>query len=242
MNQEISIPVIGIVHSEFREKFGIPRQSNLINSISYIVMQAPYDDMHGFEGLAQFSHIWLLWHFHDNKRTNSAKDYQAMIRPPRLGGNQKIGVFASRSMYRPAAMGLSVVEFVAVRREQGETRVYVRGADVLHGTPILDIKPYIAYVDAVVDAKSGYAQEKPIIYPVVWTEEAQLQVHVLKQKQLLSLGILAEIEQIIALNPKPAYQHDNDKIYGLSYANFNVQFRTSKEKMTIVAITLIDDR
>lgn len=241
MNQEITMPVIGIMHSAFREKFGIPRQSNLIDSISYVLMHAPYDDMHGFEGLAQFSHIWLLWHFHDNKRTNSAKDYQTMIRPPRLGGNQKIGVFASRSMYRPAAIGLSVVEFVAVRREQGETRVYIRGADLLHGTPVLDIKPYITYVDAVVEAKSGYAQEKPSIYPVVWTEEAQLQAHVLKQAQRLSFDILDEIEQIIALNPKPAYQHDNDKIYGLRYANFNVQFRTSHEKMTIVAITLISD-
>ncbi len=153
--------------SPFVEKFGIPRQSNLVNTTSYIQLIAPYDDINAFQGIEQFSHLWLLWQFHANdikKNDNAvdkAKTFQPMIRPPRLGGNQKIGVFASRSMYRPSQIGLSVVQFLEVKKVENELRLYVQGADILSGTPIVDIKPYLAYADAIPDAMSGYAPDAP---------------------------------------------------------------------------------
>ncbi|TXJ06710.1 MAG: tRNA (N6-threonylcarbamoyladenosine(37)-N6)-methyltransferase TrmO [Acinetobacter sp.] len=236
MNDDIVVPVIGVMRSAYRGKFGIPRQPNLVSSMAYVVMQAPYDDLNAFVGLEQFSHIWLLWQFHENKRRNFSEDFQPLIRPPRLGGNQKIGVFASRSMYRPAPIGLSVVQFVEIKRVGQETRVYVKGADLLDGTPILDIKPYLAYVDAIFDAKSGYAQIAPERYAVCWSQEAEQHRDKLLIKNVISLSVLEEIEQVLALNPKPAYQQNQDKVYGLHYADVNVRFKVLQQTIEIVGI------
>lgn len=238
MNQDLTVAIIGEMRSAFIEKFGIPRQSNLVNSISYIVMYAPYTDLSAFEGIEQFSHLWLLWQFHDNKRKNNAKDFQPLIRPPRLGGNQKIGVFASRSMYRPAPIGLSVVQFVDIQQVYGETRLYVRGADLLNGTPIIDIKPYLHYADAIPNATSGYAQEAPTSLAVIWQQDSLEQKQQLIHAGHLTSTYLAEIEQVIALNPKPAYQTDESKIYGLRYANFNVRFKILSTHIEIVSIEM----
>ncbi|OUY06966.1 tRNA (N6-threonylcarbamoyladenosine(37)-N6)-methyltransferase TrmO [Acinetobacter populi] len=239
MNNVLLLPVIGYMHSPFIEKFGIPRQPNLVNSISYVVMNPPYDDLSAFIGIEQFSHIWLLWQFHDNKRKNHDKDFQPLIRPPRLGGNQKIGIFASRSMYRPAPVGLSVVQLIEVKRVGKETRVYVKGSDLLNGTPIIDIKPYLVYGDAVAEAKSGYAQEAPLLLAVLWQENAREQQQRLLDTGHLTPAILSEIEQVVALNPKPAYQTDESKIYGLSYAHVNVKFRIFTDHVEMISIELI---
>lgn len=240
MNKQLSVPIIGVMHSAFKQKFGIPRQPNLVNTVSYIVMQAPYDDLNAFNGLQQFSHIWLLWQFHQNKRSSQQDNFQALIRPPRLGGNRKIGIFASRSMYRPAPIGLSVVSFIEVRREQNQTRVYVRGADLLDGTPIIDIKPYINYADALPEAESGYAQVEPPLLSVQWSMQAEAQKQQLLHRQLIDSELLAEIEAVLAQNPKPAYQHDAKKIYGLQYANFNLKFAISDQQLSIQAIEDLD--
>lgn len=236
MNNDLLLPIIGYMRSPFTEKFGVPRQPNLTDSISYVVFNAPYDDLNAFLGIEQFSHLWLLWQFHDNKRKNDAKDFKPLIRPPRLGGNQKIGVFASRSMYRPAPVGLSVVQLIEVKREQGETRLYVKGADLLDGTPIIDIKPYLAYVDAVANASSGYAQHAPPLLNVHWSKAATQQKDQLLQQQLINIETLTALAQVLALNPKPAYQNDPEKIYGLSYAQCNVKFTVDRENITILAI------
>ncbi len=160
------MPIIGHMHSPYREKFGIPRQPNLVQVESYIEMAEPYNDILAFEGIEDFSHLWLLWQFHENKNQDNALNqmskFRPQVRPPRLGGNQKIGVFATRSMYRPSPIGLSVVRFLRVEKQGKAVRVYVMGSDLLHGTPIFDIKPYIQYSDAIENSISGYAQQEPI--------------------------------------------------------------------------------
>ncbi len=226
--------------SPFVEKFGIPRQSNLVNTTSYIQLIAPYDDINAFQGIEQFSHLWLLWQFHANdikKNDNAvdkAKTFQPMIRPPRLGGNQKIGVFASRSMYRPSQIGLSVVQFLEVKKVENELRLYVQGADILSGTPIVDIKPYLAYADAIPDAMSGYAPDAPQILEVIWSDDALLQKQKLINEKVCTEKILQELEQVLAQNPKPAYQKDPERVYGLSFANLNVKFQISEQSVKIV--------
>lgn len=226
--------------SPFVEKFGIPRQSNLVNTTSYIKLIAPYDDINAFQGIEQFSHLWLLWQFHANdvkksdNAVNKAGIFQPMIRPPRLGGNQKIGVFASRSMYRPSQIGLSVVQLLEIKKVKNELRLYVQGADILDGTPIVDIKPYLAYADAIPDGVSGYAHDAPQILQVVWSEEASIQKQKLLIENICTEQILQELEQVLAQNPKPAYQKDIERVYGLSFANLNVKFQISEETVKIV--------
>ena len=240
MNDQISMPIIGYMCSPFVEKFGIPRQSNLVNTTSYIKLIAPYDDINAFQGIEQFSHLWLLWQFHANdvrKNDNAAKKagiFQPMIRPPRLGGNQKIGVFASRSMYRPSQIGLSVVQLLEIKKVKNELRLYVQGADILDGTPIVDIKPYLAYADAIPDALSGYAPDAPQILQVVWSEEASIQKQKLLNENICTEQIFQELEQVLAQNPKPAYHDDTQRVYGLSFANLNVKFQISEETVKIV--------
>ena len=240
MNDQISMPIIGYMCSPFVEKFGIPRQSNLVNTTSYIKLIAPYDDINAFQGIEQFSHLWLLWQFHANdvKKSdnvvNKAGIFQPMIRPPRLGGNQKIGVFASRSMYRPSQIGLSVVQFLEVKKVENELRLYVQGADILDGTPIVDIKPYLAYADAIPDAVSGYAPDAPQILQVVWSEEASIQKQKLLNDKVCTELILIELEQLLAQNPKPAYHDDTQRVYGLSFSNLNVKFQISEQSVKIV--------
>ena len=240
MNDQISMPIIGYMCSPFVEKFGIPRQSNLVNTTSYIKLIAPYDDINAFQGIEQFSHLWLLWQFHANdvKKSdnvvNKAGIFQPMIRPPRLGGNQKIGVFASRSMYRPSQIGLSVVQLLEIKKVKNELRLYVQGADILDGTPIVDIKPYLAYADAIPDAVSGYAHDAPQILQVVWSEEALIQKQKLLNDKVCTELILIELEQVLAQNPKPAYHDDPERVYGLSFANLNVKFQISEETVKIV--------
>ena len=240
MNDQISMPIIGYMCSPFVEKFGIPRQSNLVNTTSYIKLSAPYDDSNAFQGIEQFSHLWLLWQFHANdvKKSdnvvNKAGIFQPMIRPPRLGGNQKIGVFASRSMYRPSQIGLSVVQLLEIKKVKNELRLYVQGADILDGTPIVDIKPYLAYADAIPDAVSGYAPDAPQILEVIWSDDALLQKQKLLNEKVCTEQILQELEQVLAQNPKPVYQKDPERVYGLSFANLNVKFQISEETVKIV--------
>lgn len=210
MTDFLTIPIIGVMRSPFKEKFGIPRQPNLVEVESYIELKAPYDTEDAFLGIEQFSHLWLLWHFHQNKKQLG---FRPQVRPPRLGGNEKIGVFATRSMYRPSPVGLSVVRFERLERTPHGLRLYVIGGDLLDGTPIVDIKPYIQYSDAILNAQSGYAEDTPIIKPVIW----QIEPRISKQHQL-------EIESVLALDPRPAYQDDPTRIYGMRFANYDVRF------------------
>ncbi|MGP5133608.1 tRNA (N6-threonylcarbamoyladenosine(37)-N6)-methyltransferase TrmO [Psychrobacter cibarius] len=174
-------PMIGYHRAPLSQKFGAPRQPNLVALTSIIEMIAPYDSPAAFAGLDAFSHIWISWQFHHNytnKDTHIGKagtGFRAQVRPPRLGGNQKIGVFASRSMYRPSALGLSVVKLESIEVCDGRVLLIISGADMIDGTPIIDIKPYVAYSDALSNAKSGFAPTVPDLLEVIITESAYAQ-------------------------------------------------------------------
>ena len=171
-------PMIGYHRAPLSQKFGAPRQPNLVALTSIIEMIAPYDSPAAFAGLDAFSHIWISWQFHHNytnKDTHIGKSgtgFRAQVRPPRLGGNQKIGVFASRSMYRPSALGLSVVKLESIEVVEGRVLLIISGADMIDGTPIIDIKPYVAYSDALSNAKSGFAPTAPDLLEIIITESA----------------------------------------------------------------------
>lgn len=240
MKTEICVPIIAYMRSPFREKFGIPRQPNLVEVESYLEMQAPYNDLAAFEGIEAFSHLWLIWNFHENKssvnNSTTKQPFRAQVRPPRLGGNQKIGVFATRSMYRPAPLGLSVVKFKKVLKQGKSVRIYVTGSDLLDGTPIVDIKPYIQYSDALPDAQSGYAQQQPATKQVEWSKPAQQQQAEYLAVGQLSVQIISELEQVLALDPRPAYQHDPTRLYGMAFAEFNLKFNVTETTVLIVEI------
>ena len=218
--------------SPYKEKFGIPRQPNLVNVESYIEMQSPYNDLLAFEGIEAFSHLWLVWQFHDNKNQEK-NQFRPQVRPPRLGGNQKIGVFATRSMYRPAPIGLSVVQLKAVKKVGKSVRVYVTGSDLLDGTPIVDIKPYIQYSDAVVDAQSGYAQDEPERKQVIWSEQAVTRKEILLKQGKLTAQNVNELEQVLSLDPRPAYQDDEERVYGMKFADVDVKFKYRSDYIEI---------
>ena len=268
MNNALTLPIIGYMRSPYVEKFGIPRQPNLVDVASCIVLSPPYDDVLAFTGIEQFSHLWLLWHFHDNKQHDnkqhdnkqhdnkqhhnkphghhtlfedaakaSATPFRPLIRPPRLGGNQKIGVFASRSMYRPAPIGLSVVKLLRLEQTRSEVLLWVSGADLLNGTPIFDIKPYIAYSDAIPNVQSGYAQVQPARKTVLWSSEAMQQ-----QQQLTDVGqchnqTINALNAVLALDPRPAYQDDASREYGMAFANLNVRFCVNDTQVIVHSIS-----
>ncbi len=248
----ITVPIIGHVHTPFVEKFGVPRQPNLVDVEGIIEFIPPYDQAAAFEGLEGFSHLWLIWQFHQNRELKSLtkpddssatrlaptpESFRAQIRPPRLGGNEKIGVFASRSMYRPAPLGLSAVKLHRIEVVDGRVRLHIIGPDLVDGTPLIDLKPYIAYSDAILTAVSGFAVEAPELHPVYWTRAALWQKH-----QLISLGVLSNhqlplIEGLLALDPRPAYQEDALRDYGMSYDRVNVRFGVQSGEIWIKEVT-----
>lgn len=244
MKNELTVPIIGIVHSPFHEKFGIPRQPNLVQVPAIIEFFKPYDQADAFIGLKEFSHLWLTWCFHDNKqldqkKMSSADKFRPLIRPPRLGGNQKVGVFASRSMYRPAPLGLSVVELVDVIEENQKVSLLIRGADLLNGTPIIDIKPYIAYSDAIPQAKSGFANAAPERLSVSWDGGTSAQLEILTTQNILKTGQQALITELLALDPRPAYQDDPERVYGMRYDQVNVLFKVVAKQINVISIDTI---
>ncbi|WP_350655878.1 TrmO family methyltransferase [Psychrobacter sp. S1-30-MNA-CIBAN-0213] len=218
-------PIIGYHRAPLSQKFGAPRQPNLVALTSVIEVLAPYDTPAAFVGLEAFSHIWLSWQFHHNfisknghanKASHASKNghmnkadssFRAQVRPPRLGGNEKIGVFASRSMYRPSGLGLSVVKLERVKVVQGRVLLIISGADMIDGTPIIDIKPYVAYSDAVDDAESGFAPTAPTLLDVTMTESAY--------KQFMTL---INVEQVNVEQSDKANNKNNDTNSGTENA------------------------
>jgi tRNA (adenine37-N6)-methyltransferase len=191
--------------------------------------------MIGLEGIEAFSHLWLLWQFHDNKNPEKPQ-FRPQVRPPRLGGNKKIGVFATRSMYRPSPIGLSVVKLKCVKKEGKSVRVYVTGSDLLDGTPIVDIKPYIHYSDAVIDAESGYAQDEPKRKSVIWLDRAIEQKQQLLMSGKLSVQTAQELEAVLSLDPRPAYQDDEARVYKMKFAAVDIAFTVGETTVNITAV------
>lgn len=219
----ININIIGHIRSDFPEKFGIPRQSGRIKKLrSVIVLDGKYKSPEALRGLEGFSHLWVLWIF---SQTPIGK-WSPTVRPPRLGGNRRMGVFATRSPYRPNPIGMSALEIEKIYPEKGE--ITVLGGDILDGTPIIDIKPYLPSADRIDNAIGGFADGALSHRLNVVSGEG-------------TSGILSEDEQdlicdILADDPRPSYQNDPDRIYGMDYADISVKFKVNGNDLTIVEI------
>ncbi|PJG59956.1 tRNA (N6-threonylcarbamoyladenosine(37)-N6)-methyltransferase TrmO [Aeromonas cavernicola] len=228
-----SFDTLGIIHSPYKEKFAIPRQPGLVPTArAQLVLQAPYDHPDTLRGIEQFSHLWLSFVFHHTM----AQGWHPTVRPPRLGGNQRVGVFATRSTFRPNPLGLSVVELLGVGHEQGCLWLDLAGVDLLDGTPIVDIKPYLPYVDSVPDAHGGFAPDAPTpALTVSFSAEAeqQLQPWLTAHPQLRQLVI-----EVLAQDPRPAYKKGkvDEKVYGVRLYDLNVRFTINEPTCLIVAI------
>ena len=229
----MEITPIARIHTDFPEKFGIPRQSGLAPALQgRIVFEPAYRNADALRGLENFSHIWLVWEFSANVRRGASSDveWQPTVRPPRLGGNAHLGVFATRSPFRPNPLGLSCVEISAIRPDTPEGPViYVRGADLMDGTPIYDIKPYIVYADSRPDASCGYVDNlSDRRLEVVYEPHV---IDAVKDKE-----IMRSLTEVLSLDPRPAYQNDPHREYGLSFAGMNVRFRIMGDILTVVSI------
>ena len=226
----MTIEPIAYIRTAFPEKFGIPRQSGLAASLhGRIVLEPQFRNPEALRGLDGFSHLWLIWEFSANRRT--AGQWQPTVRPPRLGGNMHMGVFATRSPFRPNPLGLSCVEVERIETDSSEGPViHVRGADLMDGTPIFDIKPYIRYADSHPEAVCGYVDK---------LEEPCLEVRIPDDvrgviKEEVKLKALVETLQ---LDPRPSYHSDPDRVYGLSFAGYNVRFTVRDTILTVTEIT-----
>ena len=226
MAEEHKIAVIARIHSDFSTKFGIPRQSGLVPQLqARIIFEPEFRIPEAVRGLEGFSHIWLVWVFHQVHQSK----WSPTVRPPRLGGNQRVGVFASRSPFRPNPIGLSSVrlERIELTGPQGPV-LHIRGADLVDGTPILDIKPYLPYGDCHPDATGGFASTPA---------EPTLQVEI--SPELLS-RVPADrqdaLRDLLALDPRPHYQQDSSRVYGFSFAGLEIQFTVSDGRLTVTGI------
>ena len=226
MSQKFSMTPIAHIHSDFAEKFGVPRQSGLVEELEAdIVFEPAYQNPDALRGLEDFSHIWLIWVFDRAIRDT----WSPTVRPPRLGGNTRMGVFATRSPFRPNPIGLSAVklENIVLQSPEGPL-LRVSGADLLHGTPILDIKPYLPYADCIPQATGGFAGTKP---------EPRLEVSAAREVlQGLPAGKWKTLREVLALDPRPSYQDDPERIYGFAFAGRNVRFRVNGSTLEVLSI------
>lgn len=226
-NGRVFVPIARI-RNGFSEKFGIPRQSGMVDEvISRVEFEPEYRDPNALRGLSEYSHIWLLWEFSEN----AGKAWSPTVKPPRLGGNTRIGVFATRSPFRPNPIGLSCVRLVEVREEKGSgTVLLVAGADLMDGTPVYDVKPYLAYTDSHPDARGGFSDK---------VREHRLNVHFPVELQKILKGEdIPAVCGILAGDPRPAYQHDEERVYGVEYAGYNIRFRVAGSELTVCEVVL----
>lgn len=227
----MNIEPVAVFHSPFNSKFGIPKQSGIVGALKgEIVFLPAYRNPDALRGLEAFDYLWLIWEFSANRyHANSL-----MVRPPRLGGNEKVGVFASRSPFRPNGLGLSSVKIETIEWETSRGPIiHVLGADLMDATPIYDIKPYITYADAHVDARSGFVDRHQ------W-KRLDVVIGSKAQDFLLSHGFdvarIDELKSILAEDPRPQYQDDPDQIYGMPFAGIDVHFRVKGNVLTVLAV------
>ena len=224
--EQSTFSVIARMHSDFDQKFGIPRQSGLVEELeSTIVFEPEFRNPDALRGLEGFSHLWIVWEFSKARR----ETWSPTVRPPRLGGNQRLGVFATRSPFRPNPIGLSCVKLVGVEHhpEFGPI-IRVAGADLLNGTPIYDVKPYLPYADCKPEAVGGFASAP---------KEATLTVHIPEEfvekipaeKRQAVIGVLAQ-------DPRPSYQDDPERVYGMSFGGMEIKFKVDGETLTVCGV------
>jgi len=210
------------MHSDFPEKFGIPRQAGIVEALeSYIVFEPAYRNAEALRGIEGFSHLWLIWQFSENLR----QDWSPTVRPPRLGGNARMGVFATRSPFRPNALGLSCVKLLAVEHSGAQGLVLrVGGADLMDGTPIFDIKPYVPYADCRPEASGGFAPDPGGTLKLAFAPGVEEKLP--REKRAALCGILEN-------DPRPRYQHQAQRVYALDFAGLCVRFTVEGDTLTV---------
>ncbi len=222
----MNIEPVARFRSPLTSKFGIPRQGGLAHELSgQIILEPSYRRSEAIRGLAAFSHLWLIWGFSANKHDSNG----LTVRPPRLGGNERVGVFASRSPFRPNALGLTCVAIDHIEENTHEGPViHVKGADLMDGTPIYDIKPYVTYADSRPEARSGFVDE------VGWQP---LQVVIPETiSSTLSQQQIRELTELLSFDPRPQYHQDAQRVYGMPYAGFDVKFRVENGQLFVISI------
>ena len=223
---ERTMRVIARMHSDFAEKFGIPRQSGLVSALrAAVVFEPEFRNPDALRGIADFSHLWLIWEFSEAIREN----WSPTVRPPRLGGNERLGVFATRSPFRPNPIGLSCVRLEEVRQDKTlGTVLIVSGADLMDGTPIYDIKPYIPYADAHPEARGGFAQDAPKpTLAVDFPPDLLARIPEDRREALCA---------VLALDPRPSYQNDPTRIYGMRFAGCDIRFTVNNSTLTVCGV------
>jgi len=220
---EFAIRPIATIRSDFPTKFGIPRQSGLVESLrATIVFEQQYRNPDALRGLEDFSHIWLIWQFSEAVRP----DWTPTVRPPRLGGNTRMGVFATRSPFRPNSLGLSCVKLVGLEQtEKDGTVIHVAGADLMDGTPIFDIKPYIPYSDCHADALGGFTATAGDYLLQVDFPQPLLEILPADKREAAM--------ELLSHDPRPSYQSESDRVYGLSFAGFDIRFCVSNNMLSV---------
>ena len=219
------IKIIAHIFTDFPEKFGIPRQSLLVKGLKgKIVFEKEYRDINALRGIEDFSHLWLLWLFEEVKE----EGFSPLVRPPRLGGNEKKGVFASRSPFRPNPIGLSSVKLEGVENTKDGPVIWVSGIDLRNNTPIIDIKPYLKFADSHPEAEDGFAKKvMEDNLEVDFPRDLLLQIPEDKQEALIG---------ILRLDPRPHYQDDPERVYGMSFGGFNIKFKVIKKLLRVMEI------
>ena len=227
---EITFKVVARIKSDFHDKFGIPRQSGLLKNLrSTIVFEPEFRNVDALRGLEGFSHLWLLWIFSENVRDT----WKPTVRPPRLGGNTRLGVFATRSSFRPNPIAMSCVKIEKINLAgEGAPTIEVSGADLMDGTPIVDVKPYLPYADSMPEATGGFAEAvrfKKLEVDFDVEAQAALDEQFPENKKAALVELLSE-------DPRPAYQRSADRIYGIRFAGFEIKFQVQSNHLTVVAI------
>lgn len=235
--------IIAHIETDFDTKFGVPRQAGLIPELEgRIVFEPPYRVADALRGLEGYSHLWIIWEFSgvteqrqqksQSEGSDTGDDWTPTVRPPRLGGNKRMGVFATRSPFRPNPIGLSSVEISRIELNTPDGPViYVKGADLMSGTPILDVKPYLPFTDSHPEARGGFTDQTRKLEPL----------EVIIPKELYTLYNLKEeqwtaLRKVLAEDPRPHYQHDDDRIYGITFAGIDFHFRVKDNTLTLVAV------
>ena len=227
--------VIGVVHSCYKEKFGIPRQPGLVSEArASIELLPPYNRSEAVKGLESFSHLWVIFVFHAIQR----QEWRPTVRPPRLGGNTRLGVFATRSTHRPNPIGQSLVELERIEQNEGKVILHLRGIDLLDGTPVLDIKPYIPYAESIPDARGGFARSAPQeSMQIEFSTQAQAECERRQAAHQLDLKLL--ITQILQQDPRPAYRkgEEGGAEYGMKLLDFNLRWRVEADnRVTVLSL------
>lgn len=225
---------VGVIHSCYTEKFGIPRQPGLVTAATATLeLYSPYDCPEALAELQGFSHVWVVFVFHQSMRD----EWKPTVRPPRLGGNRHIGVFASRSPFRPNPIGISAIELEDIQCSNGHCQLKLRGSDLLDGTPVLDIKPYLPYADALPNARGGFASQSPEnTMTVEFTELATTQCEKWEQAQYPGLRQL--VEQVLQADPRPAYRAKRKGIqsFGIRLYDLDIKWEVNGQRIEVVAL------